>query len=152
AEASLRALSDAGLTIRDVDGIATARPFPIAVAHHLGIEARWIDGTAIGGGSFLSHVRHAAAAIAHGDASVVLISHGESGRSRVGMAGLPADPASPRGQFEDPYGANLPVTTFTLPALRFLHERGFTIEALAHVAVAQRRWARDNPRAARHTA
>ncbi|MFD2354877.1 hypothetical protein ACFSTC_44900 [Nonomuraea ferruginea] len=84
AEAGLNALRDAGLTPADVDGVATAGPLALDVAHHLGINPRWADGTMVGGCSFLLHVRHAAAAIAAGAADVVLITHGESGRSRVG--------------------------------------------------------------------
>jgi acetyl-CoA acetyltransferase len=95
------------------------------------------------------HVRHAAAAIASGAAEVVLVTHGESGRSRVGAPPYQANSASVVGQFENPYGAQTPYSTFTLPALRFLHDRGLTREHLAHVVVAQRSWALDNPRAMR---
>jgi acetyl-CoA acetyltransferase len=147
AEAARNALADAGLTPRDVDGIAVAEPLAIEVSHHLGITPRWLDGTNVGGGSFLLHVRHAAAAIAAGAADVVLITHGESGRSRIGAAGHAATPASPQGQFEWPYGAVLPHTSFTVPALRFLHDRGLDRRALAEVVVAQREWAMNNPRA-----
>lgn len=147
AEAALNALADAGLRPADVDGVSTARPMPIEVAHHLGITPRWLDGTAIGGCSFLAHVRHAAAAIAAGAADVVLVIHGESGRSRVGVPARAFDPATPPGQFEAPYGAVTPFSTFTLPALRFLHDRGMSREDLARVAVAQREWATKNPRA-----
>ncbi|MFI7008812.1 thiolase C-terminal domain-containing protein [Streptomyces sp. NPDC050145] len=147
AEAAFNALADAGLSPADVDGISTARPMPIEVAHHLGITPRWLDGTAIGGCSFLSHVRHAATAIAAGAADVVLVIHSESGRSRVGVPARAPDPATPVGQFENPYGAIAPYSTFTLPALRFLHDRGMTREALAQVVVAQREWAAKNPRA-----
>ena len=41
-----------------------------------------------------------------------------------------------------------PTTTFTIPALRYMKEFGLTHEQLAYVAVAQRRWAAKNPRAA----
>ena len=78
AEAALNALADAGLTAADVDGVATAGPLPMEVSHHLGITPRWMDGTQVGGCSFMLHVRHAAAAIAAGAADVVLITHGES--------------------------------------------------------------------------
>ena len=149
AEAALLALADAGLTAADVDGVATAGPLPLEVSHHLGITPRWLDGTMVGGCSFLLHVRHAAAAIAAGAASVVLITHGESGRSRVGAAGRRASPASAQGQFEAPFGALAPYATFTVPALRFLHERGMGRRDLAQVVVAQREWAVDNPRAFR---
>jgi acetyl-CoA acetyltransferase len=151
AEAALAALADAGLTAADVDGVATAGPLPLEVSHHLGITPRWLDGTMVGGCSFMLHVRHAAAAIAAGEASVVLITHGESGRSRVGAGAHRANPASAQGQFEAPFGALAPYATFTVPALRFLHERGMGRRDLAEVVVAQREWAVDNPRAFRRT-
>ncbi|MEV6033253.1 thiolase [Nonomuraea sp. NPDC052116] len=149
AGAARRAIEDAGLTAADVDGVATAGPPAMEVSHHLGITPRWLDGTMVGGCSFMLHVRHAAAAIAAGAADVVLITHGESGRSRVGVPQYGMNPASPQGQFEMPYGAVLPYATFTLPALRFLHERGMGREDLAQVVVAQREWAAKNPRAMR---
>jgi acetyl-CoA acetyltransferase len=149
-EAALNALADAGLTPADVDGVASpglARP--LEVAHHLGITPRWLDGTHVGGCSFMLHVRHAAAAIAAGAAEVVLITHGESGRSHVGEPGYGSDNGSVTGQFEAPYGARAPYTAFTVPALRFLHDRGMSREDLAEVVVAQREWAVSNPRAFR---
>ena len=149
AEAALAALADAGLAAADVDGVATAGPLPLEVSHHLGITPRWLDGTMVGGCSFMLHVRHAAAAIAAGEASVVLITHGESGRSRVGVGGYRTNPASAQGQFEAPFGALAPYATFTVPALRFLHERGMGRRDLAEVVVAQREWAAGNPRAFR---
>ena len=149
AEAALAALADAGLAAADVDGVATAGPLPLEVSHHLGITPRWLDGTMVGGCSFMLHVRHAAAAIAAGEASVVLITHGESGRSRVGVGGYRTNPASAQGQFEAPFGALAPYATFTVPALRFLHERGMSRRDLAEVVVAQREWAAGNPRAFR---
>jgi acetyl-CoA acetyltransferase len=149
AQASLNAIRDAGLTVPDIDGIASAHPIAIEVAQHLGITPRWIDGTVIGGCSFLAHVRHAAAAVAAGAASAVLISHGESGRSRNGSASRAMSPQSLSGQFETPYGAMVPYQLFTLPALRFLHERNMTQRDLAEVVVAQREWSADNPRAMR---
>ena len=151
ADAARNALADAGLTIKDVDGVATAGPLAMEVSHHLGITPRWLDGTMVGGCSFMLHVRHAAAAIAAGAADVVLVTHGESGRSRVGMGGRGPNPSSPQGQFEAVYGAVTPYSTFTVPALHFLHERGMDREALAQVVVAQREWAVGNPRASRRT-
>jgi acetyl-CoA acetyltransferase len=149
AESALLALADAGLTVADVDGVATAGPLPLEVSHHLGITPRWLDGTMVGGCSFMLHVRHAAAAISAGEADVVLITHGESGRSRVGVGPYRQNASSPAGQFEAPFGALAPYATFTLPVLRFLHERGMGRNDLAEVVVAQREWAVDNPRAFR---
>jgi acetyl-CoA acetyltransferase len=149
AQAGLKAIRDAGLTVKDIDGVATAGPLPIEVGHHLGITPRWLDGTNVGGGSFMLHVRHAAAAVAAGAANAVLITHGESGRSRNGMPGYGASPQSLWSQFETPYGAVMPYQLFTVPALRFLADRGMTEQDLAEVVVAQRGWAVDNPRAMR---
>jgi len=49
ADAALNALQDAGLTLSDIDGVATAGESPTAVAHYLGIAPNWVDGTAVGG-------------------------------------------------------------------------------------------------------
>jgi acetyl-CoA acetyltransferase len=147
-EAAVNAVADAGLRMSDIDGIATVnQPGPVQVAHALGITPSWLDGTAIGGTSFLLHVRHAAAAIRAGYARTVLITHGESGRSRVGAAPWPRGGSSMPGQFEAPYGTTGPTSTFTIPALRYMKEYGLTHEQLAYVAVAQRKWASRNPRA-----
>jgi acetyl-CoA acetyltransferase len=147
-EAAVNAVTDAGLSLKDIDGIATASSIgPVQVAHALGITPRWMDGTAVGGTSFLLHVRHAAAAIAAGQASTVLITHGESGRSRVGAGRWSTTMSSPQGQFEAPYGPVGPPTLFTIPVLRYMKDYGLTHEQLAYVAVAQRQWAAKNPRA-----
>jgi acetyl-CoA acetyltransferase len=147
-EAARNAVADAGLTMKDIDGIATvAAPGPVQVAHALGIYPDWIDGTGVGGTSFLLHVRHAVAAIKAGHATTILITHGESGRSRVGAAPFRRDSSSPPGQFELPYGTLGPTTTFTIPLLRYMKDYGLTHEQLASVAVVQRQWAARNPRA-----
>jgi acetyl-CoA acetyltransferase len=147
-EAAVNAVADAGLKMRDIDGIATvATPGPVQVAHALGITPAYMDGTGVGGTSFLLHVRHAAAAIRAGYARTVLITHGESGRSRIGAGGFPRGASSIPGQFEAPYGVNGPTSAFTIPALRYMKECGLTHEQLAYVAVAQRKWASRNPRA-----
>jgi acetyl-CoA acetyltransferase len=151
AEAAINALRDAGIDKSEVDGVATAALggsfSPVALAHYLGIVPRYLDGTSVGGCSFLIHVRHAAAAIAAGLANVVLICHGESGRSRVGMPGGGQNASSIPGQFEAPYGTVGPTSTFTLTAMRYMHQYGITEEQLAAVPVAQRKWAALNPRA-----
>ena len=149
AEAARNAIADAGIAASDIDGVATAGPSVIDVADMLGIRPRWVDGTSVGGCSFMLHVRHAAAAIAAGAASVVLVTHGESGRSRVGALRWSLDPSSTAGQFEHPYGAIAPFSTFTLSTMSFLASRGMSRRDLAEVAAAQREWAVPNPRAFR---
>ncbi|HEY8490745.1 MAG TPA: thiolase [Dehalococcoidia bacterium] len=147
AEAALNAIADAGITKDQIDGVACAGQSPVAVAHYLGITPTYVDGTSVGGCSFMLHVRHAAAAIDAGMCSMVLITHGESGRSRVGAGGRWGDGVSMQGQFEAPYGIAGPPTMFPQGVLRYMKEFGLTHEQLASVAVAQRKWAAMNPRA-----
>ncbi len=147
ANAARRAVADAGISMSDIDGVASAATSPLAVAHYLGITPTYIDTTSVGGCSFLVHVRHAAAVINAGMAEVVLITHGESGRSRNGVGPRQMDGGSPMGQFEMPYGVLGPPTMFPMGVLRFMKETGLTHEQLASVAVAQRRWSSQVPRA-----
>jgi acetyl-CoA acetyltransferase len=149
ADAALNAMADAGLKPSDIDGVATAGESPTALAHYLGITPKYADGTSVGGCSFMLHVRHAAAAINEGLCSTVLITHGESGRSRVGAGGFRGGMggASLNAQFEMPYGPVGPPTMFTIPVLRYMKTFGVTEEDLANVAVIQREWAAKNPRA-----
>ncbi len=147
AEAAFNALADAGLTKDDVDGVLCAGQSPVQVAEYLGITPTYVDGTSVGGCSYMLHVRHAAAAIKAGLCSVALITHGESGRSRVGMSGWGRAPQNVGSQFEEVFGVAGPPTRFTVPILRHMHEYGTTHEQLASVAVATRRWAEKNPRA-----
>jgi acetyl-CoA acetyltransferase len=147
ADAALNAMADAGLTAKDIDGFATAGERPTDLAYYLGITPSWVDGTSVGGCSFMLHVRHAVAALQAGLCETVLITHGESGRSRVGSGGWSSDPASLAGQFEAPFGTAGPPSTFTLPVMRFMHDYGLSHEQLAMVAVVQREWAGLNPRA-----
>ncbi|MCY4658085.1 MAG: thiolase [Gammaproteobacteria bacterium] len=148
ADGARNALADAGLTFADIDGLATAGASPVELAHYLGVTPRWVDGTSVGGCSFLIHVRHAVAAIEAGYCETVLITHGESGRSRVGVGGFGGGGgASFASQFEVPFGPMGPTTLFGMGVLRFMKDYGLTHAQLASVAVAQREWAGMNPRA-----
>jgi acetyl-CoA acetyltransferase len=147
AEAALNALSDAGLKPSDIDGVLCAGQSPVNVSEYLGIVPTYVDGTSVGGCSFMLHVRHAAAAINAGLCTTALITHGESGKSRVGMGGWGMSRQMLNSQFEEPYGVAGPPTRFTIPIVRHMHEHGTTAEQIASVAVATRRWAEKNPRA-----
>lgn len=151
-DAARRALADCGLGPADVDGVAIAglAPYlPVHLSGALGIEPRWVDATMIGGCSNLAHVRHAAAAIAAGQADIVLVAHGESGRSHVGGPFFRHAADSAAGQFELPFGTAGPMTLLSLGTARFLADRGLDASALARVVVTEREWARRNPRALR---
>ena len=147
ADAALNAMADAGLKPTDIDGVACAGISPVELAQYLGVTPTYADGTSVGGCSFMLHVRHAAAAINEGLCTTVLITHGESGRSRVGVGGFGRAASSLMGQFEMPYGVTSPPTMFTVPVLRYMKTYGVTEEDLANVAVIQREWAAKNPRA-----
>jgi acetyl-CoA acetyltransferase len=148
ADAAINAMADCGLKPKDIDGIAcAANETPVQLAHYLGITPTWIDGTAVGGCSFMIHVRHAAAAIEAGLAKTILITHGESGKSRIGNPARPVHPQSLNGQFEQPFGPMGPPSMFTIPVLRYMKTYGVTVEQIAQVSVVQREWAAKNPRA-----
>src|SRR3954454_23591742 len=99
AQAARNALAEAGLSKDDVDGLFTAGVSTLELGEYLGIEPRFTDGTAVGGSSFVIHIAHAATAIATGRCEVALVTHGESGFSRVGMTPYPQSAQSLRGQF-----------------------------------------------------
>ena len=148
AEAARNAIADAGLTKNDIDAVFSAgRVFSTETAEYLGIRPRYIDGTSVGGCSFIQHCQHAMAAINAGLCEVALITHGESGRSRLGMPSMKSEKDSLIWQFEVPYGIVFPFTGYAFIATRHMHEFGTTQEQLAAVAVATRAWARLNPKA-----
>ena len=149
AEAARNALADAGprASPTSTPSSAPASGWASETAEYLGIRPRYIDGTQIGGCSFIAHVQHAMAAIDAGIVDVALITHGESGASRVGMPGTRFGPDAFRMQFEKPFGLAGPPTGYALAAARHMHEYGTTSEQLAEVAVATRKWAQLNPRA-----
>ncbi len=148
AEAAYNALEDAGLSIRDVDGILTAGTSTLNTAEYLGIQPRYTDTTAVGGSSFEIHIAHAMAAINAGYCNVCLITHGEAGRSARNRAG--ANFSDPGPQFETPYGFIGAPINYAMACRRYMHVYGEerTREGMAEIAVATRKWAQMNPKAA----
>jgi acetyl-CoA acetyltransferase len=145
-EAVTNAARDAGLRVTDIDGIFTAgQHSPALLGEALGITPRYVDGTSVGGCSFIIMVEHAVAALHHGLCDVAVISHGESGRSGVGVTR--SRDTSLSGQFEIPYGFGAAPTYFGLITTRHMHEYGTTLEQWAQVAVSTRAWACLNPKA-----
>lgn len=145
-EAMTNAVRDAGLKLSDVDGIFTAgQHSPALLGEALGITPRYVDGTSVGGCSFMILVEHAVAALHHRLCDVAVISHGESGRSGVGVTR--ARDTSISGQYEIPYGFGAAPTFFSLITTRHMHEYGTTLEQWAQVAVSTRQWASLNPKA-----
>src|SRR5712664_3367274 len=145
AQGIARAVEDAGLKLRDIDGLLCAstqsRTSGLSLSEYLGISPRYIDTTILGGSSFMFHVTHAVAAIQLGLCEVAVIAYGSTQRS-VGRR-----QASVRevNAFETPYRPFLPSTAYALAASRHMHEFGTTREQMAAVAVAARQWALLNP-------
>jgi len=145
AQATMRALDDAGLKLSDVDGLFVAatqvRMGPLTLAEYLRIKPKYFDGTIIGGSSFMSHVTHAQMAIEAGMCEVAVIAYGSTQRSVSRAA------ASPReyNHYETPYKPILPISAYALAAARHMHQFGTMREHLAEVAVAARQWALLNP-------
>ena len=156
AQAVTRALDDAGLTLADVDGLATcgvSRFSAGQVAEYLGLQPAWIDSTFAGGAVFEMFVARAAQAVMAGQCSTVVISYASNQRSAGSrsLAGV-IDPAMPEAQFETPYGPLYPVSYYAMVAQRYLEFYGVERDVLAEVAVAAREWARLNPAAYRFDA
>jgi acetyl-CoA acetyltransferase len=152
AQASRRALADAGLTPADIDGLASTGQGtlpPVDVGEYLGVRPRWIDSTAVGGASWEVMAAHAADAIIAGHADVVLLTYGSTSRSdlRKGLRGANINWGA-RGplQWEAPYGHTL-ISKYAMAARRHMFTYGTTIEQLAEVAVSARFNAADNPQA-----
>jgi acetyl-CoA acetyltransferase len=152
AQASKRALQDAGLTPADIDGLgstSTGTMAPIDVGEYLGVQPRWVDSTSVGGAAWEVMAAHGADAIARGHADVVLLTYGSTARSdlRKGLrtASLNWGSRGPQ-QWEAPYGHTL-ISKYAMAARRHMHEYGTTIEQLAEIAVSARFNARDNAEA-----
>ena len=150
AEAGWNALADAGLSVKDVDGVFAAGYSTLATAEYMGIKPKFTDSTAVGGSSFVIHIAHAVAAINAGYCSVALVTHGQAGRSARG--GAPADTTLPTNNFEAPYGIIGPPISYAMAASRYMHQDGEdrTRQAMAEIAVSTRKWANLNPRALMH--
>lgn len=152
AQASRRALADAGLSPGDVDGLASTGQGtlpPVDVGEYLGLRPRWVESTAVGGAAWEVMASHAVDAIAAGHADVVLLTYGSTARSdlRKGLRGASINWGA-RGplQWEAPYGHTL-ISKYAMAARRHMHQYGTTIEQLAEVAVSARFNAADNPEA-----
>ena len=136
------ALADAGLALRDVDGLFTANMANIlptlTTGEYLGIRPEVAVGTNTGGNSFVDHLQWAAHALHERLCDVALICYGSNQRS-----GKSAPPDAP--PYEIPYQPRDPISSYALAAARHMHVYGTTRRQLATVAVAARQWAQRNP-------
>src|SRR5207237_2281818 len=126
------ALEDAGLSKKDVDGYFTVSGNPgigpLPIVDYLNLNPKYIDGTTIGGSSFVAHVNHAAAAIPQGRCRVALITYASTSHSsgiavgtRERFAGDDLD------QFEALFGTPT-VRLYATGAGRHIHQHRTTAE------------------------
>lgn len=147
------AVADAGLTMQDIDGLATcsvtSTMWAMPVIEHLGINPTYIDGTMLGGSSFIAHLLPAIRALEAGQCKHVLICYGSAQRSgNNGRKDIVAARRAMDSQpYEHPYEPMLPPSAYAMAAQRHMHEFGTTREHMAEVAVAARAWAQLNPEA-----
>lgn len=150
-EAARAAVEDAGLPLREVDGVVTYSVLndsvsSEAVATTLALpELRFAMDFQQGGQSPCFMVQQAAMAIAHGYAENVVVFRALNGRSgvRVGSGSF----AGGAAQYRYPIGYNAYLMYIAMWARRYLHEVGGSAEDLGAVAVSQRKFAELNERA-----
>jgi len=164
-DAALEAIDDAGLTVADVDGIATypgggvggasgfAGPGTPEVQDALRLSVSWHTGGHEGAAQ-LAAVVNAVMAIGAGLARHVLVyrtvteasAQGSGGRQGLGAAG-PGEGVGGSMQWTLPFGAFSAANWLALSAQRHFHEFGTTREQLGMIALNGRRHAALNPRA-----
>ena len=154
AEASDRAIADAGLNKKDIDALLVdpppdepGRTFPSAFAEYLNIAPVYTSTVGLGGASGAAMVMHADAAIkAKYCHAVLLVTGGVIGGGALsGQRGRGLDRR--REEFESPYGPLGVTSAYAMIAQRHSFEYGTTAEQRARVAVDQRTNACANPEA-----
>lgn len=166
-QAIVAAVTDAGLSVDDVDGLcsfADDRNDAIFLAADLGLpELRYASMVWLpGGGGACAAVANAALAVETGQAEVVVVfrslCQGEFHRFGQGPGGRRAGAAPPKLRraktlldaevaFTMPFGMFNPPIAYAMVLQRHMHLYGTTSEHLGNVAVRQRALAERNPRA-----
>ncbi|QJY44778.1 thiolase C-terminal domain-containing protein [Pseudonocardia broussonetiae] len=155
AEAAIAACEDAGLPVREVDGIASHMVGSDSENAQALATALALPGLRVvldlnqAGHAPCNLLAHAAAAVSAGLAEHIVIFRALNGRSgpKVGSARFPGR----GGQFRYPIGYDAYPMYIAMWARRHLHETGQDVRDLAAVAVAHRAYAVRNERAVRRT-
>jgi acetyl-CoA acetyltransferase len=148
ADAARAAVADAGLTLKDVDGVLSAFSFTqphlmlgSVFCEYMGIQPAVSYAIQAGGATACIAVMTAAALVESGYCRHVLVVTGDNR-----LSGLPPGGAAEmlshvgHAEFERPYGISVPAA-YALVARRYMHEYGTTREHFAAVAVTQRNYA-----------
>jgi acetyl-CoA acetyltransferase len=158
-EAVTAALSDAGLTPRDVDGLVSYTVDPVEeteLVRSVGIdEVGYSSRVPYGGGGSMGVLLHAASAVASGAADVVVAYRAiraRSGATRFGGAKVAPSPTSGHAgttamQWCMPFGVLTPASWMALNSTRYMHEFGVRSEDIGRAVVQLRAYALTNPAA-----
>ncbi len=151
--AVLNALDDAGIELSEVDGLASYTQESNSetdLARNLGLgDITYFSQVGYGGGAGPGVVGNLAMAVATGQCRV-----GVAWRSRKRASGAirrPWSKTAPSAQeqiaanYTRPFGVIRPVDEIALLTRRYMHEFGATRDHLANVALAQRKYANNNP-------
>ncbi len=151
-EASLKAIADAGLQPRDIDGVIPYALGPVAeeIMTGLGLDdVKFSAQTPMGGASAVAALQAAAMAISAGVCRHVLLVLGRRGYSDSRVATRLA--AMPQfrlvGEFENPVGAIAPAQLYAPMARRHMEMFGTTTDQFAEIALAMREHAMLNDNA-----
>jgi len=153
AQAARAAVEDAGLTMKDIDGLCTANlmaaMWPLNVVEYLGLRPKFVEGTNIGGAAFVAHQLPSMLALDAGVCDAVLVCYGSNQRTATfgRKERTAARNVLDRNVFEGPYKPFNPPSSYALIAARHMYQYGTTRRQLAEVAVAARKWAELNPEA-----
>lgn len=147
ADLAVRALADAGLSLRDVNGISvcgvdeTQWFAPATVAEYLGVEPSFADAVDLGGASPAAMIWRAASAVEKQIADVIIcltpglpLLHHEL--RQFGASSY--RPGSPQAEFDIPYGHLGQNALYAMVAQRYAHCYGYDPSALARLVVHQR--------------
>lgn len=146
-EASLKAIADAGLSPRDIDGIIPYFPGGAIAEDHvanLGLpDLKLSVFVPMGGATCVAALQTAAMAVATGVCRHVLISVGRTGYSgaRASERLLQFPQFALAGEFEAPIGVFAPAQLYAPGARRHMELYGTTPRHLAEIAVVTRRHA-----------
>ncbi len=150
ADVMVQLLAKTGLTNRDIDGFALTLPlseignpwYSNVIVENLGVQARWLQITDIGGCSILGNIARGAAALKCGMTEFAFCIHADA-PSRMPKVEV----FNYRSEFQETAGYQGPLVAFGLMTDAYDQKYGLKPEALGRLAVAQRNGAVANENA-----
>jgi len=156
AQATLRACDDAGIAPSEIDGFVSYTldsTDEIELARAVGAgDLKLFTKVNYGGGAAVGTILHAVMAVATGVANNVICYRAMNGRSGQrmgqGVSGQIISSDLVHWSWYMPYGMLTPGSWVAIVANKYMQRYGVTCEDLGRVAISQRNYAQNNPRAA----